>query len=351
MRLLALVVLTVTSASAQFLPAGGQTWTLVTPDGVRQYVMEFGNAQAAGDTVVVLHGGFGAEHSYLIDPLLPLADRYHFILYDQRGSVLSPVEDDSLLTFDAMVSDLEALRVQLGLRHLTLMAHSMGATISYGYLDRHPERVRGLALLAPALPDLGSFEEPPTDPRLVPPADSAAARERFRRYNEDAERRLAVVLEAEGFPDPDTLTTEQVMTTPGIQKALFSRYRAGTAAYNTCHPERWRQFRGVGRAFYRQQVADAIFADANMPALEAAWSRMIPALEAFPGPVAYVIGDCDYLDPEAAMTPRLAARLPNSRVRVLRDAGHIFWIDDPAAATAAIEDALAHATGRVVRRS
>ena len=43
--------------------------------------MEFGTAEAAGDTVVV-HGGFGAEHSYLIEPLLPLSDRYHFVLYD-----------------------------------------------------------------------------------------------------------------------------------------------------------------------------------------------------------------------------------------------------------------------------
>lgn len=59
---------------------GSEQWYNFTDDGHQQYVYEFGNAASPGDTVVVLHGGWGADHSYLIDPLVPLADRYRFVL-------------------------------------------------------------------------------------------------------------------------------------------------------------------------------------------------------------------------------------------------------------------------------
>ena len=45
---------------------------------------EFGTGK---DTVLVLHGGFGAEHSYMLTALRPLEKQYHFVLYDQRGSL------------------------------------------------------------------------------------------------------------------------------------------------------------------------------------------------------------------------------------------------------------------------
>lgn len=344
-----LALLIAPAAAAQFLPPGAQTWTLFPADRVSQYVMEVGTAQAAGDTVVVVHGGFGAEHSGLIDPLLPLTDRYHFVFYDQRGSLRSPVPEgaDSLLTFSALVEDLEVLRVQLGLRQLTILAHSMGAVITYGYLDRYPARVRGVALLAPGFPDLWSeAEDPPTDPRLVPPPDAAAARARFRQYNADTERRLEAVVAAEGFPDPDTLSMEQILRTPGMERALFNRSRAVTAAFNTCHPERWRDLRGMGRAFYSQRVADAVFSDANRPALEAAAARLIPAIEAYGGPVGIVAGDCDFQDPGGVIVARLAGLFPNAHLRVVPDAGHLFWIDVPDDSAALINEALRVATGR-----
>ena len=335
------------SAAAQSLPPGAQTWTLFPEDGAAQFVLEFGTARAPGDTIVVVHGGFGAEHSYLLDPLLPFADRYHFVFYDQRGSLRSQVAPgaDSLLAFPAFVDDLELLRVQLSLDQLTLLAHSMGAIVSYGYLGRYPERVRGLALLAPAPPALtDSFDEPPADPRLVPPSDSSRVRALFRQHGVEAERRLAATLKREDIPDPSLLSLDQQRATAGAQKAAYTHYRIQTAAYNTCHPERWRELRGFGRAFYSQRVADAVFSDANKPALETAVLSMIDVLEAFDGPVAIVQGDCDYLDPGATIARRLAGRLSNAQVRVLSETGHILWIDTPVETEAALRWALSYVT-------
>jgi proline iminopeptidase len=44
-----------------------EEWYLYTPEKLNLYINEFGK----GDTIVVLHGGFGAEHSYLIEAVKP----------------------------------------------------------------------------------------------------------------------------------------------------------------------------------------------------------------------------------------------------------------------------------------
>ena len=49
-----------------------------------------------GPTVVVVHGGPGFDHAYLIPPLLPLADRRTLIFYDQPGCGRTPPPDDGL---------------------------------------------------------------------------------------------------------------------------------------------------------------------------------------------------------------------------------------------------------------
>src|SRR5215204_6021238 len=138
-------------AGAQAAPAPvslrGEEWDYVADDGVRHYVIEFGR----GDTVVVLHGGWGGEHSGLIDAVRPLSDRFHFVLYDQRGSLRSAAPE-STIAVDRLVRDLDGLRRQLRQERIALLAHSMGSALGYAYLAGHPDRVRGLVLFAPVRP-------------------------------------------------------------------------------------------------------------------------------------------------------------------------------------------------------
>jgi hypothetical protein len=82
-----------------------EQWYFWTDDGVRHYAYEFGTAAGPGDTVIVLHGGWGAEHAYLIDALVPLADRHRLVLYDPRGSLRSPAPD-STVRLERLVADL-----------------------------------------------------------------------------------------------------------------------------------------------------------------------------------------------------------------------------------------------------
>ena len=74
-----------------------QEWYLQRPD-VDIFVKEVGNGK---DNVIVVHGGFGANHDYMLDAIKGLEDRFHFVLYDQRGSLLSPTGKENL-TFRKM---------------------------------------------------------------------------------------------------------------------------------------------------------------------------------------------------------------------------------------------------------
>ena len=103
----------------------------------------------AGPAVVFLHGGPGDEHRSLRPLAEPLAENFHCILYDQRGSGGSTLErlNEHNLHPDRFVEDLEDLRRHLGLETLTLVGHSWGAILALLYGGAHPQQVGRLALL------------------------------------------------------------------------------------------------------------------------------------------------------------------------------------------------------------
>ena len=67
-----------------------EEWYLKTNDNQDIFVKELGTGK---DTIIVVHGGFGANHDYMTDITKGLENKYHFIFYDQRGSLLSWVPD------------------------------------------------------------------------------------------------------------------------------------------------------------------------------------------------------------------------------------------------------------------
>ncbi|HKH90729.1 MAG TPA: alpha/beta fold hydrolase [Gemmatimonadaceae bacterium] len=163
-------------------------------DGIRNYVIEFGR----GDTVVVLHGGWGGEHSGLIEAVRPLSDRFHFVLYDQRGSLRSPAPD-STITIRRLVRDLDGLRKQLGQERLVLLGHSMGAALAYAYLAEHPRRVRGMVLFAPVRPTDDAFRD-----LGVPPSDTVRLGSLRRALGTRQDARRVATLVTEGLGRVDT---------------------------------------------------------------------------------------------------------------------------------------------------
>lgn len=113
-------------------------------DGHRLYVEEFGNP--AGRPVILLHGGPGGGSSPFMrrffDP-----EYYRVVLFDQRGSGKSrPSASVEANTTAHLISDIEQIRILLGIKTALLFGGSWGATLALAYAQTHPERVEGLIL-------------------------------------------------------------------------------------------------------------------------------------------------------------------------------------------------------------
>jgi proline iminopeptidase len=107
-----------------------------------------------GQPVVFLHGGPGAgttpDYRRFFDP-----ETYRIVLFDQRGCGASTprasLEDNT--TWD-LVSDIEKIRVHLGIDRWLVFGGSWGSTLALAYSETHPDRVssivlRGIFLLRP----------------------------------------------------------------------------------------------------------------------------------------------------------------------------------------------------------
>jgi proline iminopeptidase len=110
----------------------------------------FERRTGSGPPTVVLHGGPGAHHDYLLPGFDALARGRELIYYDQRGGGQSPVSRGTPVGWREQVADLEELRRQWGLERLTLVGYSWGGLLAQLYATEFPERVGRLALVSPA---------------------------------------------------------------------------------------------------------------------------------------------------------------------------------------------------------
>ena len=104
----------------------------------------------SGPPTVVLHGGPGAHHDYLLPGFDSLARGRELIYYDQRGGGRSPVSRETPVGWREQVADLEELRQQWGMEQLTLAGYSWGGLLALLYATEYPDRVSRLALVSPA---------------------------------------------------------------------------------------------------------------------------------------------------------------------------------------------------------
>ena len=117
------------------------------------YWAEHGRANAP--KLVVLHGGPGADHCYLLPQMLHLGERYDLLFYDQRGGGRSKTNALTPVTWQTHVEDLAAVIAEFSLNPVSIVGYSWGAMLALLYVIeqrqnphlRVPDR---LALINPA---------------------------------------------------------------------------------------------------------------------------------------------------------------------------------------------------------
>jgi proline iminopeptidase len=102
-----------------------------------------------GPPLVLLHGGPGTTHEYFLPYVLPLARHRQLVLIDERGCGRSQrLDDHAQYNLVTMASDIEAVRVALGLGKIDLLGHSFGGILAQAVAIYHPAGIRRLILAA-----------------------------------------------------------------------------------------------------------------------------------------------------------------------------------------------------------
>ena len=110
-------------------------------------VLIYYQALGKGAPLLIVHGGPGASHDYLLPYLLPLARTNRVIFIDERGSGRSQkLEDPAGYTVEAMVEDVEAVRQALGLGTMSLLGHSYGGVLAQAYALKYQQHLSHLIL-------------------------------------------------------------------------------------------------------------------------------------------------------------------------------------------------------------
>jgi proline iminopeptidase len=178
----------------------------VTVNGVTLFTRLMGE----GPPTIVLHGGPGAHHDYLLPQYDALAVRRSLLYYDQRGGGRSPTGREAPLGWEAHVADLDALRRHWRIPAAALLGYSWGGLLAMLYALRHSDAVSQLTLVCPAparAADRRRFEAAFTERSRAP--GIAAAREALqqsglRTTDPDAYRQRLFELSVTGyFHDPD----------------------------------------------------------------------------------------------------------------------------------------------------
>ena len=97
--------------------------------------------------LLVLHGGPGADHRYMLPQMLHLGEEFDLLFYDQRGGGRSRSDARVPITWQTHVEDMAAIVSELGLDPLSIVGYSWGAMLGLLYTI---EQRKNAALPAPA---------------------------------------------------------------------------------------------------------------------------------------------------------------------------------------------------------
>lgn len=239
--------------------------------------------------LVCVNGGLLFSHKLLWPALSPLAQRRQLIFYDQRGrgeSGAPPGVQAARIEHDA--GDLAALRTALGYRRWDVLGHSWGGGIAVLGAEQDRDGVRKLVLVDAVGPRSESWL-----PHLH---DAALARL--------AAPQRAVLQHI----DPVTLLTGEPAAHSAYARAIYPAWFADPEMAQLFVPPRSESRTGAAvAARLRREGYD--------------WTALVRAVQV----EALVLHGADDLLP-TSVARELVALLPNARLSIIPQAGHMpFW--------------------------
>lgn len=256
--------------------------------------------QGSGAPVVMLSGGPGFAN-YLHPVMAEVAKSgRQAIMLDQRGtgqSTVTPINETTIST-ELLVEDLEVLRKHLGIAHWSVLGHSWGGMLAMRYGIAHPDRTDALLLVGSGpMAWTKEFERYFSDnihSRLLPSdLDSEA-------YWHDAERRKA---------NPERANLESMRA---ILPGYFYNRKDGLAFHDGLSAPR-----AKSDAMSRYTMRQVLKQD------------LTPGMQAFNKPLLVLMGRQDPVGETTQYQIRDANR--GAQLVFIEKSGHFPWIEQPAA--------------------
>jgi proline iminopeptidase len=265
------------------------------------YWCTYGSQNAA--RLLVLHGGPGAHHDYLLPQMLRLGDRYDLLFYDQRGGGRSKTDSRIPVTWRTQVEDLDRVIGEFSIDPLTVVGYSWGGL---------------LAMLFAIESAAGRTEHRPSRLVLIDPAP--VSRELRRQFESEFNRRqeapeivgLREQLASSGLRERDTDAYRQRAFELSVAGYFFDPHAAVDLT----------PFRVVGRV--QQSVWDSL-GDFDLLAPGQLDSVKVPTL---------IVHGRE--DPIPLASSEAAAKALGADLVVLERCGHVPYVEQPDALFAAI---------------
>jgi len=271
------------------------------------YWARYGPAAASGaQQLIVLHGGPGAHHDYMLPQMLHLAERYDVLFYDQRGGGRSRSDAAEPIGWQTHVADLAAVVKEFGLDPLAIVGYSWGGLLAILYTL---ESLRDQTVIAPNR--LALIDPAPLVRRYRKEFEAEFSR---RQQSPDIQRMRAELAESNlREKDPDA-----------YRQRLFELGVAGYFA-DPANARDLTPFRVTGR------VLDSVWNSlGDYDLLEQVRQIRCPTL--------VVHGRDDPIPLESSME---GAKAMNATLVVLDDCGHVPYVEKPQQLFAAVDAFLA----------
>ena len=269
---------------------------LTTSDGRKLTYRRLGS----GPVLVCHPGGPGFSSSYFGD-LAGLWERFTLVMLNPRGTGASDrPSDPAAYQIDDYVSDLEELRVHLGLERLLLLGQSHGGLVAQAYAATYPGRVRRL-VLASTLAHFGPEQQAAMRMGMdkksgepwYPDAKAALDAEQHGKFESDEELGAIVFRE---------------------MPLYFARYGAAEAGYlDTLRSE---PLNGDALRLFNRDIIGTFDLRSRLPEITA--------------PTLVITGEDDFIcGPLCAA--EITGAVPGAQGMIVGDSGHMVFVDQPRA--------------------
>lgn len=259
-------------------------------DGI--YYQTFGE----GKPVLIINGGPGLDsEGFATVAKAVAAEGFQAILFDQRGTGRSPLPtiDNSTVSMDLMVADMENIRNKLKLKQWTILGHSFGGMLAAHYASQHPAQVEKLVFSSSGGLDLDFVDD--IQPRI--------------------NQQLSIKQQAE-------MAVYQLKQHGGDTSVATNEKRVNILALAYVLDKSKAHLVAARLKVVNMQLNQLVFAD--MARLKFDHTQ---SFREFHQPVLVLQGDQDIISIDTAK--KTQSSFPNAQLEILKGCAHYGWLDQP----------------------